>query len=246
MTGKHSSVPVFRTEAEERAFRESHDSSGHVDWSKAEGVRFANLKPSTGDRLPGRARSCRQGSDWTVARRHHTLSNLETGPIGDAASRRSRHATTTTGTRRDARSPEPLPQLRWPGRRLRSFVFGGRERDPGPHRTERRGKDHHVQCHQRLLRAECGTRAVPGRGHLRHAHERHRGPWPGEDVPGHHAVPGAHGHGERARGLPSPCPHRSAAGPDRSGSASRGGGDGTRPSRFWTSSVWVGAQTIPP
>ena len=34
MTGKHSSVPVFRTEAEERAFRKSHDSSGHVDWSK--------------------------------------------------------------------------------------------------------------------------------------------------------------------------------------------------------------------
>jgi len=42
-----SSVPVFRTEAEERAFWESHDSSGHVDWSKAERVRFANLRPST-------------------------------------------------------------------------------------------------------------------------------------------------------------------------------------------------------
>ena len=53
MTGKHSSVPVFRTEAEERAFRESHDSSGHVDWSKAEGVRFANLKPSTKAISPG-------------------------------------------------------------------------------------------------------------------------------------------------------------------------------------------------
>lgn len=47
MTGKRSSVPVFRTEAEERAFWESHDSSDHVDWSKAERIRFANLKPST-------------------------------------------------------------------------------------------------------------------------------------------------------------------------------------------------------
>ena len=47
MTGKHSSVPVFETEAEERAFWETHDSSTHVDWSRAERVRFANLKPST-------------------------------------------------------------------------------------------------------------------------------------------------------------------------------------------------------
>ena len=47
MTGKRCSVPIFRTEAEERVFWESHDSSGHADWSKAERVRFANLKPST-------------------------------------------------------------------------------------------------------------------------------------------------------------------------------------------------------
>ena len=47
MANRRSSVPVFRTEAEERAFWESHDSSGHVDWSKTERVRFANLKPST-------------------------------------------------------------------------------------------------------------------------------------------------------------------------------------------------------
>ena len=40
-------VPVFKTEAEERAFWESHDSSDHVDWSKAKRVRFPNLKPST-------------------------------------------------------------------------------------------------------------------------------------------------------------------------------------------------------
>ena len=47
MTGKRSSVPVFETEAEERAYWETHDSSPHVDWSRAERVRFANLKPST-------------------------------------------------------------------------------------------------------------------------------------------------------------------------------------------------------
>ena len=40
-------VPVFKTEAEERAFWESHDSSDYVDWSKAKRVRFPNLKPST-------------------------------------------------------------------------------------------------------------------------------------------------------------------------------------------------------
>ena len=47
MASKRSSVPVFKTEAEERDFWESHDSSDHVDWSKAERIRFSNLKPST-------------------------------------------------------------------------------------------------------------------------------------------------------------------------------------------------------
>ena len=47
MAEKRRRVPVFETEAEERAFWESHDSSDHVDWSKAKRVRFPNLKPST-------------------------------------------------------------------------------------------------------------------------------------------------------------------------------------------------------
>ena len=47
MAEKRRLVPVFETEAEERAFWESHDSSDHVDWSKAKRVRFPNLKPST-------------------------------------------------------------------------------------------------------------------------------------------------------------------------------------------------------
>ncbi|QKK02940.1 MAG: hypothetical protein HND55_09975 [Pseudomonadota bacterium] len=39
--------PEFKTEAEERAFWESHDSSEYVDWSRARSVRMPNLKPST-------------------------------------------------------------------------------------------------------------------------------------------------------------------------------------------------------
>ena len=37
----------FKTEAEERKFWETHDSTDYVDWSKAVRVRFPNLKPST-------------------------------------------------------------------------------------------------------------------------------------------------------------------------------------------------------
>ncbi|MHB8257693.1 MAG: BrnA antitoxin family protein [Acidiferrobacterales bacterium] len=39
--------PKFRTEAEERAFWESHDSSDYLDWSQAKPVRLPHLKPST-------------------------------------------------------------------------------------------------------------------------------------------------------------------------------------------------------
>jgi predicted DNA binding CopG/RHH family protein len=44
---KIKSIPNFRSEAEERRFWETHDSSDYVDWSKAKRVRFPNLKPST-------------------------------------------------------------------------------------------------------------------------------------------------------------------------------------------------------
>jgi len=40
-------VPAFKTEAEERKFWETHDSTNYIDWSQAECVRFPNLKPST-------------------------------------------------------------------------------------------------------------------------------------------------------------------------------------------------------
>ena len=40
-------IPTFKTEAQERKFWETHDSTDYLDWSKAERVRFPNLKPST-------------------------------------------------------------------------------------------------------------------------------------------------------------------------------------------------------
>jgi len=40
-------IPHFRSEAEERRFWETHDSTDYVDWSKARRVSFPNLKLST-------------------------------------------------------------------------------------------------------------------------------------------------------------------------------------------------------
>ena len=47
MSRKARHYPQFRDEAEERRFWESHDSTGYVDWDKAERVRLPSLKPST-------------------------------------------------------------------------------------------------------------------------------------------------------------------------------------------------------
>lgn len=47
MTKKLKPMPKFKSEAEERAYWESHDSSDHVDWSKASRARMPNLMPST-------------------------------------------------------------------------------------------------------------------------------------------------------------------------------------------------------
>ena len=44
---KVKTIPKFATEAEEREFWEIHDSSGFVDWNKAETASLPNLKPST-------------------------------------------------------------------------------------------------------------------------------------------------------------------------------------------------------
>jgi predicted DNA binding CopG/RHH family protein len=43
----YSKAKQFKSEAEERAFWESSDTAGHVDWNKAERLRLPNLKPSS-------------------------------------------------------------------------------------------------------------------------------------------------------------------------------------------------------
>ena len=40
-------IPKFESEDQERDFWETHDSTDYMDWSKAERVTLANLKPST-------------------------------------------------------------------------------------------------------------------------------------------------------------------------------------------------------
>ncbi len=51
MAKKLKPIPYFETEAEERAFWESHDSMDYVDWSKAKRARFPNLKLSSPEEL---------------------------------------------------------------------------------------------------------------------------------------------------------------------------------------------------
>ncbi len=40
-------IPKFQTEAQERAYWVSHDSTTHVDWTKAQKVKLPNLRPTT-------------------------------------------------------------------------------------------------------------------------------------------------------------------------------------------------------
>lgn len=40
-------VPKFGSEKAERAYWETHDSTEHLDWSKAQKVSLPNLKPTT-------------------------------------------------------------------------------------------------------------------------------------------------------------------------------------------------------
>ena len=47
MTNERETIPDFASEAEERAYWETHDSMGRIDWSGAQRTRFPNLKPST-------------------------------------------------------------------------------------------------------------------------------------------------------------------------------------------------------
>jgi predicted DNA binding CopG/RHH family protein len=47
MPRKARPVPRFESEAGERRFWKSHDSTDHVDWSRAMRVRLPKLRPST-------------------------------------------------------------------------------------------------------------------------------------------------------------------------------------------------------
>jgi predicted DNA binding CopG/RHH family protein len=47
MNRKLKPIPRFHSEAEERKFWETHDSTDYVDWSKAKRVSFPNVKLST-------------------------------------------------------------------------------------------------------------------------------------------------------------------------------------------------------
>lgn len=40
-------IPKFKTQAQERAYWESHDSTVHLDWSRAQKARLPNLRPTT-------------------------------------------------------------------------------------------------------------------------------------------------------------------------------------------------------
>ena len=47
MSKQPKAVPKFVSEAEERAFWETHDSTEYVDWSKSQKAVLPNLKPTT-------------------------------------------------------------------------------------------------------------------------------------------------------------------------------------------------------
>ena len=47
MGTKRKPVPTLEDESAERAFWENHDAADYADWSRAERVRFPNLKPSS-------------------------------------------------------------------------------------------------------------------------------------------------------------------------------------------------------
>ncbi len=47
MKKKLKTIPRFKSEIEEKAFWDTHDSTEYIDWSQAKSVTFPNVKPST-------------------------------------------------------------------------------------------------------------------------------------------------------------------------------------------------------
>lgn len=52
MNKKPKPVPSFASETEEREYWETHDSTEHLDWTKARQAVLPNLKPSTSPTEP--------------------------------------------------------------------------------------------------------------------------------------------------------------------------------------------------
>lgn len=47
MNKPSKTIPPFANEAQERVYWETHDSTEHLDWTKAQKVTLPNLKPTT-------------------------------------------------------------------------------------------------------------------------------------------------------------------------------------------------------
>lgn len=47
MNKQTKAIPKFANEADERAYWETHDTSDHLDWTKARSITLPNLKPTT-------------------------------------------------------------------------------------------------------------------------------------------------------------------------------------------------------
>jgi predicted DNA binding CopG/RHH family protein len=47
MSKKRKEIPAFASEAEEREFWLTHDTTEYIDWSQAQKVSLTNLKPTT-------------------------------------------------------------------------------------------------------------------------------------------------------------------------------------------------------
>ena len=62
MSKKLKPIPYFETEAEERHFWETHDSTDYVDWSKARRAHFPNLKLSSPEELAKAAKSAEEAA----------------------------------------------------------------------------------------------------------------------------------------------------------------------------------------
>jgi CopG antitoxin of type II toxin-antitoxin system len=58
MAKKLKKIPQLRSEAAERKFWETHDTTDYLDWSKAQRVRFPNLILSTWADRPPEPKKC--------------------------------------------------------------------------------------------------------------------------------------------------------------------------------------------